>query len=178
MQIRTLKGPDDIAGVVRTHGLAWREAYTGVLPENVLEQVPTNPNPDVVERWYERVKTDRDRFLVAVDDGFVRGYAYFRWGHKTKEFVGEAEAGLKEIYVHPDDWGKGIGTELLHTGLEMLPKDLEAVSLEMLSGNDVGSQFYEARGFEQIDERTYRIGERSYPTEIYRLSLPDSDRNH
>lgn len=171
MEIRHLEGRDDVRGVSRVNGLAWREAYSDVLPDRVLEGIPVERSAEAVEEWYESVRDDRDRFLVAVHEGAVRGYIYLRWGEETKDFVGEDEAGLKEIYVEPDYWGQGVGTALLERGLDILPDDAEALKLDMLAGNEVGRRFYEARGFERTGTGEFEIGEESFPTEIYALAL-------
>lgn len=171
MKIRHPEDQDDIEEIIRIHGLGWREAYQGLLPERVLSQIPVEPSEEVVEEWSDRVWDNRDRFLVAVQDQAVRGYAHLRWGTETKSFVGQEEAGLKEIYAHPDYWGEGIGTALLQHGLDLLPDSIIAVKLEMLSGNTIGQRFYEARGFERVGASEFEIGDESYPTDIYLLHL-------
>ncbi|MFB6298636.1 MAG: N-acetyltransferase family protein [Halobacteriales archaeon] len=171
MDIRHPMDRDDIEEMIRVHGLAWREAYRVLLPEQVREQIPVEPSDAMVAEWSDRVWNDRDRILVAVRDGAVRGYLYLRWGDDTKPFVCEHQAGLKEIYVHPDDWGDGVGTRLLRHGIDLLPDNIEALQLEMLSGNTIGQRFYEARGFERVGESEFEIGDESYPTDIYRRSF-------
>jgi ribosomal protein S18 acetylase RimI-like enzyme len=172
MSIRHLKGPDDIRAVIRAHGLAWKEAYEGVLPEDVLNQSMVDPTEEQVQGWYEQVRDDSDQFLVAEVDGAIQGYAYFRWNdEETKDFVGENEAGLKEIYVDPNYWREGIGTELLGRGLDILPDGVTALKLEMLSGNETGRKFYEKHGFEQTNTSEFEIEDQPYQTDIYTLRL-------
>ena len=171
MEIRPLAGRADVEQVVRVHGRAWRRAYRDVIPDPVLDEIPIEPTDAVVEEWYGRVRDDRDRFLVAVDEGALRGYAYLRWGGGTKDFVRPDEAGLKEIYVDPDHWGRGVGTALLERGLDLLPAEFEALKLEMLAGNEVGERFYESRGFERTGSGAVEIGGESYPTVLYALEL-------
>ena len=172
MRIRHLEGPDDIQGVIRANGLAWQEAYEDVLPEDVLDRQVIDPSDEQVRERYERVRDDSDRFLVAEDEGTIRGYAYLRWNDReTKSFVGGNEAGLKEIYVEPDYWREGIGTALLERGRSLLPDDVTALKLEMLSGNEAARKFYEKHGFERTGTSEFEIGNRSYPTDIYTLEL-------
>lgn len=171
MEIRQLEGREELADVIRAHGLAWREAYRGVLPDHVVDQIPVEPTDQAIADWYERIRDDRDRFLVAVSGDAIRGYIYLRWGDETKDFVGANEAGLKEIYVHPDYWGQGIGTTLLEHGIDLLPDDIGALKLEMVSGNEIGKRFYEARGFERAGTSAFEIGNESYPMDIYAVQL-------
>jgi len=170
MNIRHLEGYDDIRARSRINALAWREAYQGLLPEEVLDGMDEDPSEEQVEATYEQLREDSDGILIAEDDdGTVRGYLYLRWGEETKSFVNEGEADLKEIYVSPDSWGQGIGTELLERGLTLLPEDIHRVKLEMLSGNEVGRSFCESRGFERIETSEFEIAGDSYPTDIYTL---------
>jgi ribosomal protein S18 acetylase RimI-like enzyme len=173
MDVRKLGGQEDTAGIIRVQGLGWREAYSDLLPKEIIQEQTVEPSKEEIEQWHDWLLDNRDGILVAVnDEGTVRGFADFRWGDtETKEFVNDNEAGLKAIYVHPDYWGEGIGTTLLEQGIEDLPDDVDAIRLEMLSGNEVGHQFYRARGFERTDTTTHEIGSTQYPTDIYTLRI-------
>ncbi len=173
MEVRRFEQKSDAAGIIRVQSLAWREAYADILPADLIEQQPVDPADAEVQRWYEGLSENSDGVFVAVEsDETVCGFADFRWGAvETKEFVGEDEAGLKAIYVHPDRWGEGIGTALLEHGIQNLPADVEAIRLEMLSGNEIGHEFYMARGFKRTGTATHELGGTEYPTDIYTLRL-------
>lgn len=168
MRTRHLEDADDVRATIRINALAWREAYSEILPEDVLTGIDGEPSEEHVQEAFEDRRDDRDRILVAEDDdGTVRGYIYMRWGEGTKSFVGDDESELQEIYVHPDYWGRGIGTKLLERGLELVPEDITRIRLEMLSDNDVGHLFYESRGFDRTGTDEVEIAGESYSTEIY-----------
>ncbi|WP_341850627.1 GNAT family N-acetyltransferase [Natronococcus wangiae] len=93
----------------------------------MLAGFDSDPSEERLRERTDRLRDDRDGIFLAGIDGTVRGYSYFRWGEETKSFVGEDEAGLKEIYVDPDYWGEGIGTALLERGLDGLPDGVERV---------------------------------------------------
>jgi len=172
MNVRQLEDADDIRATMRVDNMAWREAYRGILPDEVLANVDGEPPDEQVQEVFEQRRDDRDRILVAEnEDGSVCGYVYLRWGEETKPFVGEAEAGLKEIYVHPDYWGQGFGTELLERGLELVPEDIKRVKLEALADNEVGRRFYVARGFDRTGTGNFEMAGEVYPTNIYTLEL-------
>ena len=172
MEIRTLDGPEDVRGAIRVNGRAWRAAYDDILPRDVLERISVDPADDDVRERYEQVRETTGAFLLAVDDvDTVRGYASFRWGDDTKDFVGPDEAGLKEIYVDPDDWGRGIGTRLLEHGIDRLPAGVERLLLEAFADNDVGRAFYEARGFSAVDEGRVELADERYATTIFAKEL-------
>lgn len=160
----------DARGAAVAHNRAWRAAYEGLLPEDVLARFDPDPGPETVDDWHERLQAAGDLALVARDGDDVVGYALFRWAD-TKPFVDPGAAGLKEIYVHPDHWGEGAGSELLRAGIDRLPDEASALVLGMLAGNDVGRRFYEARGFEAVDETTTEVAGESYPVTVYERPL-------
>lgn len=168
MEIRR-PSPDDAREVRAAWARAWRAGHREVVSERVLAEVPVDPSPDAVQRWRDRLDTWRDRILVADDDGVV-GFIQIRL-EETKPFVGDDEADLKELYVHPDRWGEGVGTALLEAGLDRLPADVAAVRLETLSGNERAAAFYEARGFERTGDHTVDIGGEQYPADVYTRRL-------
>lgn len=168
MDVRPIESERDLQDVNRVNVLAWQKAYDGILPDSVLEDRSVGlPSREAAER-FERIRNATGCFLVAVDDAEeICGYVWLRWGEDTKGFVGDDEAGLKEIYVEPDYWGAGVGTRLLERALDELPAAIEAVRLEMLSGNDVAEGFYESHGFRRVDSSTFELDGDTHPTDIY-----------
>jgi hypothetical protein len=87
--------PEDAPAVRAAWARAWRAGHREVLDESALPEVQVDSSPGDVERCRERLDTCQDRILVADDDGVV-GYLHTRV-EETKPFVGEDEAGLKEL---------------------------------------------------------------------------------
>ena len=148
---------------------AWRAGHGDVLSEDALAAVAIKADEEDVARWRERIETWRDRMLVA-DDGRLVGYVHVRVTD-TKPFVGDDEAGLKELYVRPDRWGEGIGGTLLERGIETLPDGVTAVRPETLEGNDRAAGFHETRSFRRVGERTVEVAGETYPALVYRRPL-------
>lgn len=169
MEVRSPDTDEEVRGAIRAHGLAWREAYEGIVSEDVLAAMTVDASAEDVREWTDRIDEDRGRFLVAVDEN-VLGYAYVRWG-ETKAFVGDEEAGLKEIYVHPAHWGEGVGTALLDAGIGCLPGDVAALKLEVLAENVRARAFYEARGFDRVGEDVIEMAGERYRTLHYSRRL-------
>jgi len=168
MEIRPPETDAEVRELIRAHGLSWRAAYDGILPQAVLDAMTVDPTPEEVEGWADGLGGDGATAFVAVVDGTVRGFVDMRWGaENTKPFVGPDEAGVKAIYVHPDWWGEGVGTALLRRGLDALPDRVERVRLEAFADNDVGARFYEARGFERVGRGETEVAGEAYPTAIY-----------
>lgn len=175
MEVRGIDDRADVRELLVAHGRAWRAAYEGILPASVIETVAAEPPDEArVDAHYDRLTGyGEGRVFVAADDaGTVRGYAVFRWPtDETKDSVRSDEAELKELYVDPDWWGDGIGTELLETGTERLPDHVDSLAVETLEGNDIGAGFYERRGFERDGTASFEVTGESFPTRVYRKPL-------
>lgn len=172
MEIRQIETPGDVRGVLRVHQRAWRRAYSDLLPADVIDGLTVQLSDAEATRYLEEVRAPKHAFLVAVDeDGTIRGYAHLRWGPRPKPFVDPDQAGLKELYVDPEAWGNGIGTALLNAGIDRLPQNIQALTLEMLAGNDRADAFYRSRGFERIGTAETEIDGDRYPTVLYTRSL-------
>lgn len=175
MEVRGIDDRSDVRELLVAHGRAWRAAYEGILPESVIDEVAVEPPAEArVDANYDRLTGyGEGRVLVAADEeGTVRGYAVFRWpADETKDSVRSDEAELKELYVDPDWWGEGFGTELLDAGIERLPDHVESLALETLEGNDIGAGFYEDRGFEHDGTASFAVDGEAFPTRVYRKPL-------
>ena len=172
MDIRNLDGKDDIQTVAQINALAWHEAYDDILPKEFLADLDGDISNSQAEDRFEEIANERSCFLVATDEtDTVRGYIYLRWGNETKEFVMDDEAGLKEVYVEPDYWKRGIGTKLLKAGLSRLPDRIERVKLNTFTENEQGRQFYRSHGFEWVGSVEIEIAGVEYQTAIYSLRL-------
>ncbi|AGB17272.1 acetyltransferase [Halovivax ruber XH-70] len=177
MHVRQYEDRSDARAIARIQARAWMDAYADLLPADVLASQSPDPDDETVAGWHQSLTANRQGVLLAVDETGERlGFADFRWGDaETKAFVDENEAGLKSIYVDPDSWGNGVGTALLERGISILPEAVETLRLEMLEGNEIGHEFYRAKGFEVTDEASHEIGDEAYPTLVYSLELEASE---
>lgn len=86
-------------------------------------------------------------FLVALRDGAVVGYAVADVNSNHGRELGH----LKDIAVHPEAQGEGIGRALLQRVLFTLAVEGAAVvKLEVREDNDVAQSLYEDVGFERV----------------------------
>lgn len=173
MHVRQFEDETDTRRMFDIQGSAWYHAYADLLPTEVLERMAAEPEDEAVAAWTRELAANRRGVLLAEDrTGEPLGFAHFRWGDvETKPFVDENEAGLQAIYVDPDSWGQGTGTALLERGISILPDTIEALRLEMLDGNEIGHEFYRAKGFEVTGEATHEIAGEAYTTVVYSRSL-------
>ena len=79
-----------------------------------------------------------------------------------------SEGEINWLFVDPEHWGKGIGSELFETMAETLrDRDAEGVRATVLEANSDGHQFVERFGFERTDERDVEIGDESLVKYVY-----------
>ena len=137
--------PDDVPAIRRVADDAWHAAYDETLGAKTVESA--------LNDWYDPDEVDRSvgreggRFLVAEADDEVVGFAQSIRGD-------DGPAWLPRIYVHPDRWGEGVGTTLLGRVEAWLREaEAERLRLRVVADNEVGNAFYEARGYEVVEER-------------------------
>lgn len=86
-------------------------------------------------------------FLVAGDRGGVAGYVV---SDVTPTHGGDL-GHIKDIAVHPDRRGEGIGSTLLTRALTVLESDgADSVKLEVRASNDVAKHLYRRFGFDVL----------------------------
>ncbi|QLG49525.1 ribosomal protein S18-alanine N-acetyltransferase [Natrinema halophilum] len=86
-------------------------------------------------------------FLVAATDGEVAGYVVA----DTIQQVGRSLGHVKDIAVHPDRRGMGVGSALLTRSLGVLAaRGAETVKLEVRRSNDEAKRLYREFGFDPL----------------------------
>ena len=106
---------------------------------------------------FERL-LDAPAFFIAECDEGVCGYIVADVTPNAGRDIGH----IKDLAVHPDARGRGLGRRLLHTGLTQLCTKRAAVAkLEVREGNAVARSLYASEGFEPVRRarRYYRDGE-------------------
>jgi ribosomal protein S18 acetylase RimI-like enzyme len=149
---------------------AWRSAYRGIVPDDVIEA-------QTVARWEPvltaAVRDSQTQTVVAVDgDGEVVGFA----GFGSDPDDPDPRAGyLSSLYVDPAAAGAGAGRRLVARTLsELTEAGRTRVSLWVFRDNARARALYERCGFvadggELVDQR-WRV-----PQVHYRLTLPGAD---
>jgi ribosomal-protein-alanine N-acetyltransferase len=94
------------------------------------------------------IKTERDRFFVAVEDEKVVGYAVATASRKDGHLV--------SVAVNPPCRRRGIGTALLSAVTRRLVEErVHEIHLEVRKGNRAAMSFYERMGFRIFSEITH-----------------------
>jgi len=137
---------------------AWIEAYADAVPKSVVD--------DAVSEWYadetmSRIIGDDEQVcLVAVEGGELVGFC-----HGATQ---DTEGDILRLYVRPDRWNGGIGTELL-TAMEERLTDMgiERLRAMVLADNEIGNAFYESQGFEKADEAETQLDGTTRTENVY-----------
>jgi len=139
-------GAGDARGIAEAHVASWRRAYVGLLPAAVLDGLSVEQRA----RHWDRVLVEGPpgRVVVAERSGRVVGFAHVGPAHDTDTGVTTGQLGT--LYLHPDEWGRGVGTRVHDAGLERLAADgFDRAVLWMLSTNARAARFYDRRGWER-----------------------------
>ncbi len=146
-QVHPMMSPKDREGRAFVHYTAWREAYTGLMPEAVLEA-------HTLERCRESAQRGSSgNTFVALDreDG-DRVVGFAAPCRSARDFVSVPEAGeIAALYVLREYQGLGLGRQLLEHCLAWIPRP--RVALFVLEGNEKAIGFYEHMGFRPTGHR-------------------------
>lgn len=154
---------EDIAGVAAAHVRAWRAAYAGIFPAELLDALSVERRAD---QWRRTLESPDFDLLVAADDE-VRGFVSLGPSERVAD-TGEVWA----IYVDPGSWREGLGTLLLDRAIERLGERgfAEAV-LWTLVKSAQSRGFYEACGWKAGETRVERFGDVEEELVLYRRAV-------
>lgn len=180
MEIRTAR-PADAERIRQVSARSCRAAYEDILDDEALIESMEDPAvTDEISDWLDETADEEGVvYLVATtatgDEHreTVAGFAQFLAGERAPDHLGDGVAYLKSLYVHPENWGAGVGTALLDAGIERLPASVGRLRLGVLVDNDIGRSFYEKHDFEQVDTGTFDMDDVRYETAVYVLSLDE-----
>jgi ribosomal protein S18 acetylase RimI-like enzyme len=149
----------DVATIQSLARESWTKAYADTVPESVIE--------DAVSEWYAEetmnriIGDDEQVCLVATDDGDIVGFA-----HGATDDEGKGD--ILRLYVHPNRWNEGIGSNLLETiERELTDRGAKAVQAMVLADNEMGNAFYEDHGFEKTDEAETQLDGTTRTENVY-----------
>jgi len=129
--------PVDAAEVARVQVTGWHEAYTGRMPQSVLDGLDVTQR---TETWGRILAAGRSGVWVAEADGVVIGFAASGPPRPDEAVPDHLE--LYAIYVLAAYYGSGAGTALLGAAIGEAP-----ASLWVLEDNPRARAFYRRHGF-------------------------------
>ena len=150
----------DAAAIGRVYCEGWKAAYRGLMPDFFLNALtPQNcaPKPDHIAP---------DRRLVAEVDGDVVGTVTFGKGRENASL-----AEIQSIYVLPDHWSKGQGSDLFRAVMERAKaQGYPGLYVWTLEGNTRAKAFYEHMGMTATGEtREFEIAGSYLPEVRYQM---------
>lgn len=134
----------DAMAIASLHDRSIRAAYRELLPPEVLDTMKID---DRAARWREWIANpDTDVLLREVDDRLVGFLSLCPTRDRDADPRRSGE--IPTLYVLPEHWRRGYGTELLHAGVGLARgRAFTEVTLWVLEENEMARRFYEAHGF-------------------------------
>ena len=114
----------DVESVKNIAAHTWKDTYSTFIPNEIQERVLKDAySVETMNKRFESSLT-----LVAENKEEIMGYAFFSGDLDSKDVH------LESLYVHPKHQGKGIGKQLLLTGISKFNAP-NTVSLSVYKGN-------------------------------------------
>ena len=140
---------DDADEIGRIQVESWRAAYTGLMPQEVVDGFDIASRQTNWREWLGSPPRARSATFVVEDAGEVVGFAGVG---PCREQPDRGE--LYTIYLHPSRWGSGIGRALLQRAEEsMRSSGFQTAILYVLEGNERAERFYRAAGWKQDGQK-------------------------
>ena len=139
----------DIDALAHVHTRSWQVAYRGQLPDDLLDRLDPGRRADA---WRNLRDQEGPSVLAAFDGrGETSRLLGFVCVGASRDDDADSDCGeLQAIYVDPDHWGSGYGSELLRRGVQRLREDgYRRATLWVLETHVAAHRFYEHRGWRQ-----------------------------
>lgn len=135
----------DAAAIADVHVRSWREAYTGIVPDDYLAGLDPHQRTPV---WTENLRRGPDDHVltwVAEVAGRIVGFATL--GPGRDEDVRRGDREIYSIYLEPEQWGRGVARDLMRTVVSEAGPSTRIV-LWVLADAERAQHFYRRHGFE------------------------------
>jgi ribosomal protein S18 acetylase RimI-like enzyme len=134
--------PADARAIAAVHVGAWRDAYAGLLPDEVLIGLDVD---EWDERWSGKLAAPAEGTFVLVFEQGGRVGGFVSGGPSRDQFPGGE---VYAIYVDPARQGRGAGSRLLAAAARHLAEaHFTDASLWVLADNRSARRFYESQGW-------------------------------
>lgn len=125
------------------HALSWKVAYKNIVPDEILDNITIEKRI----KFFEKALTEgwEEDALIFKDDIAVGLICIGKCRDNDKD---ESTGEIWGIYLHPNYWNQGVGTELITWGLNELKHiNFKEITLWVLENNLNARKFYEKMGF-------------------------------
>jgi GNAT superfamily N-acetyltransferase len=152
----TVRDADQVADI---HVRSWHAAHTGLLPQDYLDNLRLAGPAQCWRTTLGGTDWPKSGVLVVAPEKEVLGFAGFgpsRDDGADQSLVGE----IRDIYLVPEAWGKGIGRRLMSTALARLASAGYAqVTLWVIASNIRARTFYTSGGWVEDGARKYEVSQ-------------------
>jgi len=139
----------DAPELAAIHARSWQAAYLDLLPQDVFAQLDLSNTPERWERALRAAEWPKAGVMVAVPGPEMVGFARFAPTRDEGEDTALV-AEIRQIYIAPEVWGKGLGKRLMSTALARLAASgYSQATLWVLDTNSRARRFYERCGWTQ-----------------------------
>lgn len=125
----------DAAAIADVQIRCWRERYAGLLPADLLAELPAETFSDAWRTAISRPKEARQRVLVALERATVVGFAATAPATDADADPG-GDAEVTELVVDPGAGRRGHGSRLLHAAVDTLRADRFGRAVLWLNATD------------------------------------------
>lgn len=140
--IRSAK-PGDAHTIAEIHVAAWRIAYRGLLPDEVIHSLSVEQR----RGFWKGVLSKPSGSKVDLAEDDEGPIAFCSYG-PTRDDDADGAAEIYALYVHPDKWRRQAGRALCEQALrEAALRGHGAMTLWVVKGNESACHFYERLGF-------------------------------
>ncbi|MFS0821868.1 N-acetyltransferase family protein [Bacillus sp. 1P02SD] len=151
----------DARGIAHVHVDSWRTTYSGIVPDEFLQQLSYESR----EKMWKRGIPNGHVFVAENEQGQIVGFAC-----GGKERSGNYENYLGElyaIYILQEYQGQGLGKKLAAPVVkQLLDKDINTMLVLVLEENK-SCLFYEALGARKLDNVDVEIGGENLKEAVY-----------
>jgi GNAT superfamily N-acetyltransferase len=142
MRIRRAR-PDDATALGGIYVRAWRQAFTGIIPQEYLDSMDARSEASTWQTLLDGTQWPKAGALLAETDQGTAAFAGF-----TPADGAAAVAELGTLYAVPEVWGTGVGQRLMAATIEILRQaEYQHATLWVLEANARARRFYQAAGW-------------------------------
>lgn len=136
---------EDVIQIAQVHVLSWNETYTGMIRQEILDQLDIN---EKIKLWELVINDQNQRVYVYEEDQKILGFANFFFNANTKN--GE----IRAIYLLKQVQGKGVGFNMIKKGISLFEEmECYQINLEVFDQNP-SRYFYEKLGAKCIAQES------------------------
>ncbi len=146
MDIKILDAaPDDAEDIAYIQSQTWMDSYanpkSGISQKDIDDQVK-EMNKQGFDRIVKKILEKNSHNWIAKDGEKIIGFVATHIENNT--------GSLEALHVLPKYQGKGVGKLLMNTALEWL-KDMDNITIDVVTYNTKAKKFYEKFGFVETD---------------------------